>query len=526
MSPAVPPDSGLACECEEHMRSACAGEPFYKKYRGKRYCVLHFPGKQKSQPFREAIDRKLEKVDFDFRGVRFPDEVSFKDIEFSGPTLFSHSIFSADVDFSSATFKEEVDFVSAVFHGNVNFREATFQAPTYFGWTNFKGNAYCASITFDANVGFGGAIFDGGAYFGGATFKGRADFGRVFFNAGTDFGIASFNCEAYFRNTSFNAVLNAPVSPITMPNLEVSFIGTTFNGEANFIGATFNAAAHFTGARFRAAASFVETTFAGDVKFGGDETARTFSPTASLNLQFARIQKPNQVFFHTISLRPHWFVNVDPRDFQFTNVKWANGQTEVVPIVRSFRHTRSLRKEAIEELDCLTANGISSPTQMLRVIYRQLAVNAEENHRYEEASRFRYLAMDTLRLEPSGRFAFWRLSWWYWLASGYGERALKAGIVLLAIWIICAWLYTMVGFVRWEPKLNNESDVASARRDKMGAPLTLKGALTYSAGVMTLQKPEPRAATTSAQTVVILETMLGPLQAALLALAIRRKFLS
>lgn len=41
---------------------------------------------------------------------------------------------------------------------------------------------------------------------------------------------------------------------------------------------------------------------------------------------------------------------------------------------------------------------------------------------------------------------------------------------------------------------------------------------------MTLQKPEPRPETTEAQTLVALETVLGPLQAALLALAIRRKF--
>jgi uncharacterized protein (DUF433 family) len=43
---------------------------------------------------------------------------------------------------------------------------------------------------------------------------------------------------------------------------------------------------------------------------------------------------------------------------------------------------------------------------------------------------------------------------------------------------------------------------------------------------MTFQKPEPRPATPAAQTVVLLETILGPVQAALLALAIRRKFMA
>jgi hypothetical protein len=47
----------------------------------------------------------------------------------------------------------------------------------------------------------------------------------------------------------------------------------------------------------------------------------------------------------------------------------------------------------------------------------------------------------------------------------------------------------------------------------------------YSAAVMTFQRPDPRPATTAAHTVVLLQTILGPLQAALLALAIRRKFM-
>lgn len=56
-------------------------------------------------------------------------------------------------------------------------------------------------------------------------------------------------------------------------------------------------------------------------------------------------------------------------------------------------------------------------------------------------------------------------------------------------------------------------------------PLKLNRALMYSLGVMTLQKPEPRPATTAAQAIVLAETILGPVQAALLALAIRRKFM-
>jgi hypothetical protein len=40
-----------------------------------------------------------------------------------------------------------------------------------------------------------------------------------------------------------------------------------------------------------------------------------------------------------------------------------------------------------------------------------------------------------------------------------------------------------------------------------------------------VQKPEPKPLTGAAQTLVLLETILGPVQTALLALAIRRKFM-
>jgi len=44
-------DPDFHCECEEGMESACIGEPFYKEWQGKRYCVLHFPGQEKARDF-------------------------------------------------------------------------------------------------------------------------------------------------------------------------------------------------------------------------------------------------------------------------------------------------------------------------------------------------------------------------------------------------------------------------------------------------------------------------------------------
>lgn len=470
-SPTPEPESAFVCDCQEQMRSACNGEPFYREQEGKRYCVLHFPGKEKSADFKQALERKLGTKDFDFRGVWFPDPLTLSNFHFDG-----------DVDFSFATFSEYTDFGRATFSSAASFIYATFKKQVDFGASIFSKKAIFSAATFSAAALFYETTFSAVASFVEATFA-YGNFYAVIFSAEADFSSARFNSVAYFSNTTFSST--------------VDFGGAIFSEDADFIDCTLSGKMDFSRA-----------TFKDYVKFAGNETTQVFSGTSSLDLQFARIEKPDHLSFHTLSLRPRWFVNVDARKFEFINVKWQPSTSQ-----------------EIQDLNSEEYGFGSAAHQLLAIACRNLAVNAEDNHRYEEASRFRYMAMDIRRRERWRGLAFWRLSWWYWLASGYGERVLQAFLVLLGILLLSALLYNHVGFARWEPKLASESDVVSARRDDIGAPLRFSHALTYSAGVMTFQKPEPRPATTAGQTVVLLETILGPVQAALLALAIRRKFM-
>jgi hypothetical protein len=132
------------------------------------------------------------------------------------------------------------------------------------------------------------------------------------------------------------------------------------------------------------------------------------------------------------------------------------------------------------------------------------------------------MAMDARRLERWRGFAFWTLGWWYWLASGYGERVWRAFAVLIVIWLLSAVLYVSLGYPNGEMWSKPEKPTAEEQYKETHK---WSSAILYSAGVMTLQKPEPRPATNAAQGLVMLETILGPVQAALLALAIRRKFM-
>lgn len=116
------------------------------------------------------------------------------------------------------------------------------------------------------------------------------------------------------------------------------------------------------------------------------------------------------------------------------------------------------------------------------------------------------MAMETRRLENKGVRRFLNLHWFYKWSSGYGESWFRAFVRLLVIWFGFALIYYFVqGF---------EGNMQIGFWDSLG----------YSLQVMTLQRPEPRP---SGFTRVIygFETIFAPLQGALLALAIRRKFM-
>lgn len=318
------------------------------------------------------------------------------------------------------------------------------------------------------------------AFFIEAFFSTKVRFNHAVFNKGVAFSEATFREVADFRKSIFNRV-------------------------ARFGGAKFAGPVDFEDARFHSFVTFDGATFADQVRFVGNNENTIFGSGSTLTLQFAKFEKPHLVSFHTVRLRPSWFINVDSRKFEFTNVDWE---------------WRSVRSEITR-----LRRDVPNSHRMLAIAYRNLAVNAEENHRYEEASRFRYMAMDARRIEHWRGMDFHKLSWWYWLASGYGERIGRAALVLFFVFFLSALLYTQVGFARWESRVASEREVATVQKDEVGAPLKFARALTYSAAVMTFQRPEPRPATTAAQTIVLFETVLGPVQAALLALAIRRKFM-
>lgn len=463
--------SQTTCDCEEWMRSACAGNPIIGRDKRKAYCVLHFPQKKSQGDFESAVQKKLESHDYDFSGVRFPADANFAGYKFETSAIFAGCVF------------EEVSFNKSIFLGNVNFSNAHFKGRLNFSGVQVESLADFSDSTFEEFVDFSATEFALGAYFNECDFNGPAVFDTEFY------GYTVFSGVVFSEWVEFNH--------------------SEFKDAALFIGTNFSKLADFTNTTFDGDVSFPLAVFAESARFGKPDGGRdVFGDKATLSFEYARIDNPHRFSFHSMRLKPNWFFNVDCRKIEFTNVSWfRTGINEnYIPFGQAHK--------------------------LMRITFRQLAVNAEENHRYHEASDFRYLAMDVHRFERTkpGQFqwhkaAFWELTWWYWLASGYGERVLRAFLGLLAIWFLFATIFTQVGFVVSEKNSPHTSEQTQSNLEGWGRPLAFRRSLTYAAAVMTLQKPEPKPQTNTAQAAVLLATILGPLQAALLALAIRRKFI-
>jgi hypothetical protein len=262
-------------------------------------------------------------------------------------------------------------------------------------------------------------------------------------------------------------------------------------------------------------------------------------------------------------LRPGWFVNADVRKVDFTNVKW-------------YGMPGGIEGTLVEEIDALKARGVKWAHTRLAQACRRLSANAEDNREYPLANEFHYWSTDALRKESWDDFTPIRKNWlrverryglittlrwvWrvrsrrrlsrprgqfglittlYWALSGYGVRAGRAFGVLVIVWAVFAILYMLLGQrelrvfspeVWWLPSIlagfpafvPSELDLFSVRSIGQGMR-HIGQAMVYSLSTLARLNPEPKPHPGLFQFLVTIEGILGPLQIALLALAIRVK---
>ena len=119
---------------------------------------------------------------------------------------FLEFIFVGKIDFKEEfklnTFKH-VNFMKATFEDEVTFRNTTFEGNTSFNWATFKSYVRFLDTTFKSYVSFDDTIFKKYVDFGGTTFEGIAGFINVTFNDDALFEDAIFKGEASFEKAIF-----------------------------------------------------------------------------------------------------------------------------------------------------------------------------------------------------------------------------------------------------------------------------------------------------------------------------------
>ncbi len=511
----------------------CRGLPL-TYFNGKHFCILHLPADYKGDlgQFYEVVQAKLNNGETDFQYIDVPDSKTFFSKHYLNDLNFAHARFRGEADFRSTKFKKGVSFRNAIFESAVYFDLCEFQAACDFEGVVFRGKAGFSSTHFSKGGSFDRSRFEDDCVFSRSTFSNHASFEHVVFLTRSDFASAEFLDTSSFDSGEFKEGANFTLTTFSK---QATFFQCRFFNRVNFTPSDFKANVFFNFSRFddSCIVRFDQTNFFGSVSLqqtdirgfiyfeGGErivlvegaETSEGITDCfkgsdAYLNLSTSRIEEPHKVFFDSVRLEPNWFIKTNSRQFAFTDCSWRYADGEDV--------------SARSELLILQERRIPNASALLQKTCWQLADNYEEAKDFALASLFRSVANEAKRVHGFSGFKDSFLHRIYWLSSYYGENWAQAFTVLAFILLLSAIAFLFVSF---------EICPASARLGDPGAAceirtLSIWESLRHSFAVATFQQSNARNPVTSAgELLTTLERICVPLQATLLALAIRRKFM-
>lgn len=503
-------------------------------------------------------------VSANFSGTQFGGHAYFMDAQFHVNTYFGATQFGGIAGFNRAQFNYGNPDCNKAGPGKVTqFTETEFTG----GETRFEGSRFGGANTVFKAVQFSGGdvhfkdarfggkeslfneakFLEGNVNFDGAKFLNGVNFCEVeFCGDNVNFDRAEFSKRTDFRKVKFRS--------------SAYFEAAIFDGETSFFKAAFEKPVYFEHAVFGAESftTFRLVHFLDSLRFLENE----IDEKATIYFGESTYEKPERINFHSIeNMQPRSFINVDMRRFNFEKVEFPRLKWKFTRLSGLFAcdleldDTRAMlerlgfikvwEEESSHELADRQKTQISERAdpsyKLLSIASSRLAQNAEENGRYRQAMGLRYMSMEAHRRETRWRrWLPFSLHWWYWASSGYGERASRAAIMLFLVWLIPFVFYlTPAAQFTPEPKLTEviSQSIRAARATDPPESQALTPDTTihlspveagfYSFNTMAFQKPEPKPAGQSwrTQLVVVLQTILGPLQAALLLLAVRRKFM-
>lgn len=381
------------------------------------------------------------------------------------------------------------------------------------------------------NYNFEGVFFPKDFILEGKTFNDVFDCSNARFNGKATFNQITFKKDAVFNDAIFHNEANFTFSRFEG---EAIFTRTVFENRVDFSFAVFdeNTRAIFWNSDFQGLLSFRFAVVKGQIFLYGNNEKRLFSADEfRLSLREIKIAEPENLVIQSATLFANWFIGADLKKIRFVDVEWMRTNN-------SF-WSRNL----LAEIDAAKKRKIENPVPLLKIAYSGLAENAHANDRFGDASIFRRMACEAERLEREDRVKKWRNTkltrsnfankFWeksrnfpydlthfiYRWSSNYGESWSWAALILLVIiLVIFPLIYAQTNFYVC-PVENSVSNCETRTLYK-------DEAVRQSLATGALQSVETRKANSPySETFTIFEKIIVPLQAALLALAIRRKFM-
>ena len=406
-------------------------------------------------------------------------------------------------------------FEEAVFRKGTNFAGSKFEQSTSFRGAKFKGDANFENVHFIGVVDFVGAVFEQNARFHGAKFLDD-----------TDFAMARFKAGAYF-------------------------VGSEFGSTAKFSSAWFAQVGSFRASTFRARCEFSWTVFG---RHRSEQEAPESVPRARVGVADftgVKVVDSAEISLYSVNLESRQglraqFSNSDIERFRFENVRWHHERGRLV------------LQEEIE-----LSEGADKYLEIIAITYRRLINNFEEVRAFDLAEDCFIGAMEMQRLNPHKfLLASWKNvfelyakhRWAYFLGanlsianlyrllSNYGSSYTRALFMLAILLLTIAILFPAAGLRPAEQQVavpqgapvgipSTSSPIISwcsawrspQRGEKMFE--TFKAGVLMTAEVSTFQRQSKMLpATDAARLVAALTIVIIPGQAALLALALRRRF--
>ena len=431
---------------------------------GKEYCVFHAPKEHKGRTqenFNKLVYAKIQ-------------EAIYKEAECD----LSGTIFPWSIDFSQ--FNKDNPFPP------INFRDVIFQDKADFKQTTFSGFSFFMKAFFIGEAFFGQASFMKDACFWQANFKLKAFFEKAFFRRAVFFMDANFIGEANFGEAVFGGAIHKEGN---FRGGGANFLRAAFSGNVDFRNASFSADVNFEGAIFSRNVYFEKTKFQD-------------------RLYLSWCSPKEWIFFEGVDLTNVHFLDSDPLKMHFIGCTWPQ------------RFGRNVLSDEINPI------GKKPSFAKIEHFYRRLKQKYKIEYNEAEASNWHYGEKEMFRKKKWWRrynpFSFSNL---YWVSSGYGERPVRAGLMLLLLFVSGTMLMNLLGLVprHGNPVFGVDSIKGfSSLFDPMRFWLAINNTIQHALFVKdTYFIPQNL---TGSIILTLLTRLIIPIQTALFVLALRNRF--